>query len=319
MRRAALAAILALLLVLSASPVTAHGNHVEADSQRSDDGTVVVEAVRPLSDGFLVLHRGTADGEFGDPIGHVPIAVADGFQQDVHVQVDDEAWAEWPDDDTVWVVFHADADDDGEFTPGTDPATSAFGTVTGRPITLAKSGTPARVLGERSEPQRTDAAKATVSEVVLPEDGFLVLRHEDADGQVVATRALSEGEHADVTLSLDESALPDDQSTVGLYAELYTDDGDGEFTTDDERVSAGDQVVSTYFLVWRVDDANATTTERIVNTAATDEDVVTPTPNESTRTTDGTDDETESLVPGFGILHATVAALVATIVLVRRE
>jgi hypothetical protein len=319
MRRAVLAALLALLLVLSASPVTAHGNHVEADSQRSVDGTVVVEAVRPLTDGFLVLHRETAEGDFGEPIGHTPVRIDDGFQENVSVRVDDDVWAEWPDDDTVWVVFHADADSDGEFTPGTDPATSAFGTVTGRPITLAKSDRPARVLAERSEPQRTDAAEATVSNVVIPEDGFLVLRHEDADGTVVATRALSEGDHADVTLSLDESGLPGNRSTLGLHAELYTDDGDGEFTTADEPVHAGDNVVSTYFLVWRVEDADATRTERLVNTPDNDEDVVTPTSNEPTPTTDATADETESLVPGLGLLHATVAALVAIAVLVRRE
>lgn len=319
MRRAALAAFLALLVVLSASPVTAHGNHVEADSQRSDDGTVVVEAVRPLTDGFLVLHRETAGGDFGEPIGHTRMDIEDGFQRNVSVQVDDDAWSEWPDHETVWVVFHADGDGDGEFTPGSDPATSAFGTVTGQPITLASADTPARVLAERSEPQRTDAAKATVSDVVLPEDGFLVLRTEDADGDVAATRGLSGGHHEDVTLALDQSALPDNQSTLGLHAELYTDDGDGEFTTADERVSAGDHAVSTYFLVWRVDDVDATRTEQVVNTPANDADVVTPTTTDPTRTTDTTDDETESLVPGFGVVHATVAALVAIVVLVRRE
>lgn len=318
MRRAALAALLALLVVLSASPVTAHGNHVEADSQRSVDGTVVVEAVRPLTDGFLVLHRETADGDFGDPIGHTRMDLDDGFQRNVTVQMDDDAWSDWPDQETVWVVFHADADDDGEFTPGTDPATSAFGTVTGRAITLANAETPARVLAERSEPQRTDAAKATVSNVVLPEDGFLVLRTEDADGDVVATRGLRAGHHEDVTLALDQSALPDNQSTLGLHAELYTDDGDGEFTTDDRRVYAGDQVVSTYFLVWRVDDADATGTERVVNTPSSDADVVTPT-TDSTRAPDATDEETESLVSGFGVVHATVGALLAVVVLVRRD
>lgn len=320
MRRGVPAALLALLLVLSASPVAGHGNHVEADSQHSTDGTVVVEAVRPLTDGFLVLHRATADGDIGEPIGHEPVSLADGFQRGLRVQMNQDAWRNWPHNETLWIVFHADADEDGEFTPGEDPATSAFGTVTGRTITLAKSDQPARVLAERSEPQRTESATATIPEVVLPDDGYLVLRTSDeSNATVVGSTQLSAGVHENVSLSFDESAFPENRSTVGLYAQLYTDDGDGEFTADDAMIRAGDRPVSSYFLVWQVDELADTSTGVDVQTPTSDTDVVTPTTNGSEPTSDATTGESDSVVPGFGLGYAVLALLVAAILLWRIE
>lgn len=320
MRRPAAAALLALLLVLSASPVAAHGNHVEADSQRSTDGTVYVEAVRPQTDGFLVLHRETPDGDFGEPIGHTKIDFDEGFQSNVPVEMADEAWADWSGHDSLWIVFHAD-DGDGEFSPGDDPATEAFGRVTGRSITLARGDQPARVLAERSSPQQTETTRATVDEVAMPEDGFLVLSTGNAtNGTVVASTSLPAGVHEDVSLTLDESAFAGNQSTIGLYAQVYGDDGDGEF--DDETVvRAGSTPVNTYFLVWQVDNATGTTTDPVVQTPTTDGDVVTPTEDESTQQVDATTTApaSDSTVPGYGLVQGAVALLLAALLLVRMD
>lgn len=322
MRRPVAAALLAVLLALSASPVAAHGNHVEADSQRSADGTVYVEAVRPLTDGFLVLHRETDDGDFGEPIGHTAVDFDDGFRQNVPVEMDDDAWADWPDSDGLWIVFHAD-DGDGEFTPGDDPvADQGFGPVNGRSITLARADQPARVIAEQSAPQRTAAAEATVADVAMPEDGFLVLRTDDAtNGSVVATRSLSAGVHENVTLDVDESAFDGNSSTVGLYAQLYADDGDGEFGDGDDVVRAGGTPVNSYFLVYQTE--NATTTGPVVQTPGDGSaDVVTPTADAATTQAGDeptTGDESNSTVPGYGVAHAAVAVVVAAVVLVRYD
>ncbi|GAA0284405.1 DUF7282 domain-containing protein [Halobacterium noricense] len=315
MRRAALAALLALALVASASPVAAHGNHVEVDSQHSANGTVVVEAVRPLTDGFVVLHRATEDGEIGNPVGHRKIDFDDGFQQNVPVEMDADAWADWPANGSLWVVFHADRDDDGEFDPGVDERASAFGATTSQSVTLAKRDQPASVVAERAQAQQTASATATVDSAVLPDDGFLVLRTETGtDGRVVGTKALDAGAHADVSVDFDSSLFSENRSTVGLYAQLYTDDGDGEFSERDRLVRAGDSPVSTYFLVWQVDENLATTTsEPVVQTPANDDSVVTP-----TETADATTSESGTSVLGYGVVHAIAALALAAVLLVRR-
>ena len=314
MRRAALAALLALVLVASASPVAAHGNHVEVDSQHSADGTVVVEAVRPLTDGFVVLHRATDDGEIGDPVGHKKVDFDDGFQQNVPVEMDADAWADWPANGSLWVAFHTDRDDDGEFDPGVDERASAFGATTSQSVTLAKRDQPVNVVAERAQAQQTTSATATVDSAVLPEDGFLVLRTESGtDGRVVGTKALDAGAHADVSVDFDPSAFPENRSTVGLNAQLYTDDGDGEFSADDRLVRAGDSPVSTYFLVWQVDEAAATTSEPVVQTPEDDDSVVTP-----TEASDATTGESTSSVPGYGVVHIVAALALVLVVLVRQ-
>lgn len=313
MRRAALAALLAVALVASATPVAGHGNHVEVDSQHSTDGTVVVEAVRPLTDGFLVLHRAD-DGEVGEPIGHAAVEMSDGFRQGVPVEMDDDAWADWPENGTLWVVFRADSNDNGEFDPGTDERASAFGAATGQAVTVAKSDKPASVVAERDRAQQTASATATVSRAVLPEDGFLVLRTDSGgDGRVVGTHALDAGAHDDVSVDFDASAFPENRTTVGLYAQLYADDGDGEFSEGDRLVRAGDSPVSSYFLVWRVDEASATTDGPVVQTPGDDGDVVTP-----TETSDTTTGESDTDVPGYGVVHAVAAVALAAVLLARR-
>ncbi|MCD2202596.1 DUF7282 domain-containing protein [Halobacterium sp. KA-6] len=314
MRRAVLAALLALALVASASPVAAHGNHVEVDSQHSADGTVVVEAVRPLTDGFVVLHRATDDGEIGDPVGHRSVDFDDGFQQNLPVEMDADAWADWPDNGSLWVVFHADRDDDGEFDPGVDERASAFGATTSQSVTLAKRDQPASVVAERAQAQQTASATAVVDSAVLPDDGFLVLRTESGtEGHIVGTKALDAGAHADVGVDFDSSVFSENRSTVGLYAQLYTDGGDGEFSEGDRLVRAGDSPVSTYFLVWQVDEVAATTSGLVVQTPSNDDSVVTP-----TETADAATSESGTSVCGYGVVHALTALALAAIVLVRR-
>ena len=134
------------------------------------------------------------------------------------------------------------------------------------------------------------------------------------DGSVVGTQPLAAGTHEDVTVDFDPAAFPEDSSTVGLHAQLYADDGDGEFTGDDRLLRAGDSPVSSYFLVWQVDEEP--TTQSGEPTAG---------PNSTVGGTDEADTDTEPSteppqnasktgVPGFGVGHAAVA-LVAVVAL----
>ncbi|MUV61753.1 hypothetical protein [Halobacterium sp. CBA1126] len=145
---------------------------------------------------------------------------------------------------------------------------------------------------------------------MLPEDGFLVLRTDSgSDGDVVGTKALDAGAHSDVRVDVDPSVFTENRSTVGLYAQLYADGGDGAFSADDRLVRAGDSPVSTYFLVWQVDEVSATTDEPVVRTPSGDDGVVTPTETTS---------ESDSSVPGYGFVHALAALALAAFLLDRR-
>jgi hypothetical protein len=338
MDRAVLAALLTALLVLSAGPVAGHGNHIEADAQRSADGTVVVETVLPLVDGFVVLHQTDEDGNLGDPIGHERMDAADGFQQGVRVQMDADAWANWSGSDTLWIAYHEDNGAE-TFDPEEDPVLSVFGSLNGASIQLERADHPAYVLAERSQPQQTTNATATLGQVALGTDGYAVLRTESGtDGRVVGVTPLDAGVYENVTVALDDSVFSGNESRAGLYAQLYTEAGDGsgttaadgtaneEFSESDELVRAGGKPVSTYFLVRQV-NASADSSPVVQTPTGNSGDVVTPTATDSATTSeqpttetrsDPAADGTPSGVAGFGLAHAIVAALAAAVLLVRR-
>ncbi|MFC6733176.1 hypothetical protein ACFQH3_04170 [Haladaptatus sp. GCM10025707] len=61
--RVVVAVVVAASLLAGATAVSAHGNHLSADSQVSGDGSVMVERLFVDQDSYLVLH---ADDE-GEP------------------------------------------------------------------------------------------------------------------------------------------------------------------------------------------------------------------------------------------------------------
>lgn len=329
MDRAVLAALLTALLVLSTGPVAAHGNHIEADPQRSADGTVVVETVLPLVDGFVVLHRQADGGGPGEPIGHTRVSAENGFQRGVRVQMDADAWANWGANGTVWITYH---EDNGAqtFDPGEDEVLYVFGSLTGTSIQLERADHEASVLAEQSRPQRTENSTATLGRVALGTDGYAVLRTErGTDGRVVGVTPLDAGVHENVTVEFDQSAFPENGSTVGLYAQLYAETGDSGFSEADRLVRAGGDPVGSYFLVRRVNSTNDASP--VVQTpGSTPDDVVTPATGAPSATTDppstGTGptttgpagSETGLGVSGFGFAQAAVAALAAAVLLARR-
>lgn len=307
MRRAS---ALALLLVVSLSVPLAvggssgtHGNHVEADSQRSANGTVTVEAVRPLLDGFVVLHRDD-NGSIGEPIGHERVSVDDGYQSGLNVAIDESTWADWNGTETVWVVFHEN-NGDPSFSPDEDPIATTFGSVRGRSVSVSKADHEASVVAERSSPQESTGETVTVSRAAISQDGYLVVRTESGtDGEVVGVTPLSRGVHEDVTVEVDDSVFDTNRTVVGLHAQLYADDGDGTFSDADQQIRAGDDVVSSLFLVRHVEDASTTTTAAVKT--PTSNDVVTPT---TTSSTSPPSDDPSSGIPGFGLAQATLASI----------
>ncbi len=293
LRRRALALSLALVVLLAAgpAPASAHTNHAAVDSQLSADGTLLVESAFLAEAGFVVVHAVAEDGSPGKPLGSRYIPRQAGFRTAVTVEMDPMAWRDTDGPREVWVVVHDDSDGDGTFDPGTDNALSLFGRIAGERATVARGEAPAYVAAEQFAPPVAEGSVSVVT-VALPADGYLVLRQNGSDGPgaVVGHVALSAGIHENVTVPLDDQ-IPGENGTARLYARLYTDDGDGEFDPNADRlVRAGEEPVGTEFTVETA--AGTTTTDgSAVNTAPavnTPSPTSTPTPTPSPTATGST-------------------------------
>ncbi|MFC7156023.1 hypothetical protein ACFQPA_11205 [Halomarina halobia] len=311
-RVARVALALALVCALGSAPASAHSNHLAVDGQVVADGTVVVENVFNSVDAFVVV-RADDGGEPGEPIGAKRLD-GTGMHEAVEVPIDDGAFAGG--ERRLWAVLHAD-DGDGEFSPADDPALTSFGGLAGDRFAARSGDRGASVVAEGFSFQRADDGEVTVTRAELPRDGHLVLRAADGSdgpggdgsngtsgnvtdgGRVVASAALPAGVHEDVPLSLSVAPenLSTDDGTVRLVAQVYGDDGDGEFGADDRPVTVGGTPVGTTFTVATGDDANAS--------SLGPPEVNTPTPGSAP---DGEGDERG----GFGSgIDAALPALVA--------
>ena len=323
--RRPLALLLALAMVSSlvATPVAAHGSHVRADPQISDDGTIVVESMFSVNGGYLVVHQ-----DQGDQPGR-PVGVADiesGAHSSYEIQIDQQYWEEHEGNQSYWIVLHRDQDpDDGGFDPMVDSAvTGLHGSYVGARIPVGKSSDgPARVLAAEYNGQRVDSPSVTLSRVQLNQPGYVVLQRvqSGAPAEVIGTRALEAGTYDDISVDIDESlfeSTPVD-GTQSIVATLHTADGDGSFQADsDTPVAPGGQPVRTYFTFSKVANASATT-QPLVNTPdGTPEPTTAETPgaSETAATTTDPGSATGS-TPGFGVVTALVATLVAAAALRR--
>lgn len=323
------AVLLAVAVVVPAG-AAAHGNDLEVDSQVSADGTVVVENVLLVVDGFLVVHR-DADGAPGEAIGH---AAPDGDSAtglDVRVPIDDAAWSAWGDNRTVWVVIHRDEGAEG-FDPGEDPIERSFGTVTGERIQLGSGERESSVVAADFSIQRTGSDAVTVRRVAIGEDGLLAVRSEtgDGDGRVIGATALEAGVHENVTVPVNGSVFASRGRRLSLIAALYH--GDGPTVTDGDRpFRVGGEPIRTEFTVERTGSlgaGNATGGRAPATPTRTTEPlVVTATPEATsggrptTTGSDGAAGATGVDGPGLGgtVAVAAVLATVGAFVAARRR
>jgi hypothetical protein len=305
-----------------------HGNHVGADAQVSADGAVVVESMFILNGGFLVVHA--ADGEeLGRPVGHV--AVSAGWNENVHVPVDESFWANESGPTRVYAVLHND-DGDGEFEPSEDPPARSFGATIARgEIHVSRGDRAAYVVAETFSPQQSADASVTISRAALPEDGFLVVRHATEEftvGQVVGSTRLSAGVHENVSVALNETYFEgiEMNRSQALVAAVYV----GDDLASAEPVAVAGENVSSRFAVLRVNETRRddgwevvtptmTTTvggKTVGGTAATADAT-----GASATTAAGSGSETAGTgsAPGFGALLAVAAATAALALAYRRR
>ncbi|WP_436931348.1 DUF7282 domain-containing protein [Halosimplex halobium] len=286
---AALVIALALATPVAVATVQAHGNHVAADSQVTDDGTVLVEAVSSIRPGFVVL-RADAGGRPGEPLGSVYVGRTPDltYRTSVPVPLDESVWTGWEGNRTIWAVLHGDANGNEEFDYGTDLAVTNINPAASTRVTVRRSESGrASVLAAGFDPQPIDDGTITVRRADLPTAGHLVV-YPTGGNRSVGSRSLPAGTHRNVTVPLNESFLAEQTRDFRVRVAAHRDRGDGVFGPSDPPVTAGDRVVDTYFAVA---PENATDDRPLVNTPT-----VTTAPERSA--TDGP--TAEGAAPGTG-------------------
>lgn len=298
-RTLALAAVCLLVgagVAVGAGIAAAHGNHLSADAQISDDGTVVVENLFLQNGGYLAIHADDG-GSPGRVLGFRRLG--SGYRTAVPVGVDGEYWAEQSDNATVWATLHRD-DGDGQFEPnGDDDVFRSFGGFAGTEVRVGKSDdgqsyvVAANAYGVRQE---ADGPTVTVENVSLAEPGYVAIHAVEQDyspGEVVGQVRLEAGVHRNVSVEINRSFYESLDDRFRLYATVHADDGDGEFDPgSDALVTVGDEPVGSLFDLRKGGDGGGglvntpTTTagDSLVNTPTTEESLVnTPTENQTTQ------------------------------------
>lgn len=325
MRTLAVLGVIGTVLVSLAAapaPVSAHVNHVEADSQVVADGRIVAETAFIAADGWVVLHTDDG-GEPGEPIGHTAISSEGGPKEDVPVPVAEDVWRDWSGNRTVWVTLHRD-DGDGTFEPSDDSQLTPFGEPAGTKITVRKAERPARVLVAAFAPQRANDSTVTVRRVSLPSEGYLVVHNDtgDAPGGIVGATPLGMGTHRNVSVDLDDSFFDSRGSQLTLWSVVYTDDGSGTFDEDDHPVRAGDRRVGSQFGVRKSGEAlngmgqtpSPTPSGSLVTTPTpASSSPTSPSPSPTTTPPNATAGDQSPAspadAPGFGVAVVVTAAL----------
>ncbi|WP_436923395.1 DUF7282 domain-containing protein [Halosimplex amylolyticum] len=266
---------------LAVATVSAHGNHVAADSQVTSDGTVVVETVSALTPGFVVL-RADDGGRPGEPVGSTSVARTPNltFLTSVPVRIDPATWDEWDGDRTLWAVLHDDTNGNGEFEYGTDLSMVTRNPAASTRITVERAASgQARVLATTFDPLPLTDGALTVRQVDLPAAGHVVVRPVGTNDSI-GSRSLAAGTHRNVSVPLDESFVAEHERPFRVRVVVHRDDGDGDFGPEDPPITAGDRPVETYL---SVAPGNGTDDGPVINTPT-----VTTAPGESATPTPST-------------------------------
>ncbi|PSP80565.1 hypothetical protein BRC88_04955 [Halobacteriales archaeon QS_4_69_225] len=319
----ALSVAVVALLCVAVVPAAAHVSGVEADDQRSADGTLRLEW-EFADGGSWVVVRADDGGEPGEVLGYRRATDETAFRTDTTVAVNDGAWSEVAGSRELWVVLHSEAGGE-RFDPEEDPMETAFGEPAGSRLTVERAAGATNVAAQGFGAQTSTDGTVAVRRAELAEDGYLAIHAVNADssasagdediGEAVGVVELSAGVHDNVTVELDEGYLSEAESETLLAAVVHA--GGDEFGADATApVTAGGAPVSTVFGVELRTAGAATPTptpaeSSLVTTAADAGGSPTATP-----TATGTDGDGA----GVGAVWAAVAvALAAGLAVLRRR
>lgn len=328
MRR--LAVGLFAILIVSAVPVAAHGNAIAVDTQTSTDGTVTIELLTLVTDGFVALHTDDA-GAIGRVVGHTDPG-DDPIHTELSVAIDTAYWRNVTNHTTLWAAVHRNEGGAG-FDPAEDPIQdSAAGEPVVARFTIGKTnGSRTLILAETDHPQEVNTSVVTVRHVELARDGYLVIAANSGGGpgEIVGHTRLAAGTHHDVTVDIDDHFYNHRGERFSLWAIAYVANGDGHFdAATDRAVTVNGSAVQTRFALHRTDEIaghdheSPTATKTVDGHGSDHEHSPTQTESESPTTHDPTPTLTDTPVttqpstptttgqtPGFGILLAVGAVL----------
>lgn len=187
---------------------------VTVDGQVVVNGTVRVDEVVSDGPGFIVIHATGADGNFGEVIGHTP--VADGVNTNVVVNIDVATVTP-----TLFAMLHTDDGEIGTYEFGTVPETD--GPVIVNEVIITPTF-PVEVLSAHD--QIVDGA-VMIHSVTMSADGFVVIHATNEEGnfgEVIGFAPVTEGTNTDVMVELDGEAtdiiwpmLHFDTNEMGTY------------------------------------------------------------------------------------------------------
>ena len=308
-----------LLAATAVVPVAAHVNDVEADDQRSADGTLRLEWEFVGTDGWVVV-RADDGGDPGEVLGHRRVTPETAFRTDTTVEIDENAWASVEDSREVWVVLHSEGEGEG-FDPEEDPLQTGFsGEPAGTRVTVERAAAPTSVAAQGFGAETSTDGTVTVRRVELAEAGHVAVHRVDGDiaanvadedvGEAVGSVKLSAGVHENVTVDLEESFREEASGETLLAAVVYA--GDGAFGDDGTTaVTAGGSLVNTVFGV-KLRGSNST--GPTPTPTPEEADVVnTPEPTATTTSTEG-----NGAGPGPATMGLALA-VAATLAAVRRR
>lgn len=246
------------LFISVATPVVAHGNYLAADSQITTDGTIRIEGVFMVTEGWVVLHTDN-QGEIGDIIGHTKSEL-NVFQSNLTVSVKESYWANATGRMRLWAVLHFDANNDGAFDPSSDPPIGGHDDPNQAvQLDVLKGNDSAFVLTEFEDAQQADGSEVVIRRVRLPVDGYLVIQTDanGAPGDPVGQLNLTAGLYEDVTISIAEHYYHHQPEHFSLWAVIYRGDGDAGFDEGDNPVTVNGSPIASRFEVKRTGDLEA--------------------------------------------------------------
>ena len=257
MHRLAIAVV--ALLVIAPLPVTAHGNYLEADTQTSADGSVTIELLTVVTDGFVVLHEAHGD-EIGPVVGHTDLGTGP-IHTDLTVDIEDAYWQNVTNHTTLYAVLHRNEGSSG-FDPAEDPIQeSAAGDRVATRVSVGKTdGNRSIVLAEADHAEEVNTSTVSVRHVSMPSDGYLVIRANDdgTPGEIVGRTRLPAGTHEDVHVDIDDHFYSHRSERFSLWAVIHHSDGDETFDPDsDTPVTVNGAAINTQLSLHRTDEIQA--------------------------------------------------------------
>ncbi|WP_336326180.1 DUF7282 domain-containing protein [Halovenus sp. HT40] len=309
-------------IVMTPGNVTVSAS-VDFTAQSSDGTTVVIDSVDLSEGGFVTIHDSSlAAGDVIDSIRGTSEYLDAGTHENIVVELD----APLTETNQVFAMAHQDTNDN-EMYDFVDSGGDADGPYTAGGDIVMQSDTVSVTAAVSADVENSDGETVVIESVTLHDGGFVTVHDSTlADGAVLdSVRGTSEylapGTHENVEISLDEPLEEDD--TLFAMAHFDTNGNQmydfltSEGASDGPYVAAGAPVMDSFgaSAVEQMDDTDG---DDEMDGEETDGEDDMDSSDEEMDDEEADDSSSDGNGPGFGIIAALVAMLVAGLFAVRR-